>query len=112
MSALGPRAAGLRLIRLALVAVAVGTVINTAGMVGLFIYGSSRNADRVDQINAERTRNTVVVCERESGQNGAIMAFLRQRHARGEVLKDAEKFFPVRKPGECAQVARRQVSNP
>jgi hypothetical protein len=108
VSALGPRAGGLRTIRIALVLIAFGVMLNTVGVVVSFVL----NADRVDQINDERLRNTQSSCERESGQNAAIMSFLRQRHASGDTLKDAEKFFPVRKPGECVRVARRQVSNP
>jgi hypothetical protein len=106
VSAFGPPVAGLRTIRIVLLLVACGVMMNTAGNVVPFVL----NADRIDQINEERTRNTEASCERESGQNAAIMSFLRQRHASGDALRDAEKFFPVRKPGECARIARHQVT--
>ena len=64
MTGFGPRAGGLRLIRIVLVLVAVGTVTNTSGMVALFLL----NADRVDQINQERAENIRRACEDTNGR--------------------------------------------
>ena len=60
MSLPGPeRAGGIRLIRIVLVCLACGVVMNTAGVVTTFFL----NADRVDQINRERLQNVTRNCE-------------------------------------------------
>lgn len=49
-----PRAGGLRLIRIVIVCVAVGTVINSTGGVYLYVQGQSRAAQTTDALCALR----------------------------------------------------------
>lgn len=119
MTALGPPAGGLRLIRLALVGLAVGVCVNTCGVVVSFVL----NADRVDQINAERAENIRRNCEDVNARNHASRQALdkllaqrmtqasperiRQSRANTRVLIDT--LAPRR---DCVALARDQVSNP
>lgn len=54
MSSLGPRAGGLRLIRIVLVCVAVGLVVNSAGGVLLYIQAQSQASQTTDALCALR----------------------------------------------------------
>lgn len=120
MSALGPRAGGLRLIRLVLVAVAFGTMINTSGGVVLFLL----NSDRVDQINEERARNARLSCEDVNARNTAAlreldrllertpgrMSAAQVRRSRENTRALIDALAPRR---DCAALVAQQVkSNP
>jgi len=49
-----PRAGGLRLIRIVIVCVAFGTVVNSAGAVGLYVQGQERANQTTDALCALR----------------------------------------------------------
>lgn len=72
MNAFGPPVSGLRLIRIVLVLVALGVIINTTGNAVLFLL----NADRVDQINEERARNTYSACLETNARHDRTLAEL------------------------------------
>lgn len=112
-----PRAGGIRLLRFVLIAVAIGTVINTAGGVVLFLF----NGDRVSQINQERARNVTQNCEDVNARNRASLQALdrllaersadaspeqiRRSRASTKVLIDT--LVPRR---DCRALVRQQVN--
>jgi hypothetical protein len=118
MSAPEIRAGGLRLIRIVLVCLAFGVILNTAGVVTTFVL----NGDRVDQINRERTRNIVRACEETNARNAAALAeldaLLADRSAdatprqvarsRANTKRLIDALVPRR---DCAAAARSQVAN-
>lgn len=50
-----PRADGLRLIRIVIVCIALGTVINSAGAVGLYLQGQARSGQTTEALCALRS---------------------------------------------------------
>lgn len=73
MSALGPRANGLRTIRIVLAAIGIGMVALTWATVLLWFS----NDARVQQINDERARNVVRSCEETNQRHDATIRQLR-----------------------------------
>lgn len=92
MTGFGPRAGGLRLIRMVLVCVAVGVIANSGSTVLLF----GANAARVDQINEERADNIRRACVETNGRYSKTVAELdrllavRTRGMNREQLKAVE----------------------
>lgn len=72
MTGFGPRAGGLRLIRIVLVCVALGTIANTLSTVILFVA----NGARVTQINEERADNIRRNCQDTNGRYAKTVAEL------------------------------------
>jgi hypothetical protein len=120
VSALGPRAGGLRLIRLVLVAVAVATVLNTGGMVALFLL----NGDRVSQIQEERADNILRSCEdtnaryrtavRELDRLLAVrtrdMTVTQRRAVEQSRASTVVLIAAIVPPRRCAEIVREQVN--
>lgn len=79
-------------------------------LIVLYLLGFKANGDRVDQINAERARNTAASCRTASEQNGAILAYLKSLGGTPAQIEAAAVFFPVRSPDECAARADQQVT--
>lgn len=73
MSALGPRANGLRTIRIVLAAIGIGMVALTCATVLLWFS----NDARVRQINDERARNVTRSCEETNERHDATIRQLR-----------------------------------
>lgn len=86
------------LVALLAVAVAVSVAMSTLAFVA--------SARRVDQINAERVRNTIAGCVQTSRQNQAILDFLIDLGAREQTVTAARRYFPTPTPDAC----RRQAS--
>lgn len=122
MTAFGPRAGGLRLIRIALVAIGVGVMLNTCGVVMTFFL----NADRVAQINQERFENTRRNCEDVNRRHDRAVRTVSEilgprllnakpaERARLEASRETtvlliEALTPKR---DCARVARELVQTP
>lgn len=120
MSAFGPPVDGLRTIRLVLVLVACGVVMNTAGVVVSFFL----NSDRVDQINQERAQNVKRNCEDvNSRHDGALTTLDEILEARERTATPGERerlrgsrettallidaLVPKR---DCAALVRQQVN--
>jgi hypothetical protein len=115
----GERAGGLRLIRIVLVAISCGVVLNTTGVVVTFFF----NADRVDQINEERAANIVRSCEDVNARNLAAVRELdrlleqRSSNATPEQVERSREtttalidaLVPRR---DCGRLVRLQVGNP
>lgn len=53
------------------------------------------------RIQNERSRALVVLCEQNSAQSAAIIAFLRHLDSRRSTVQEARKFFPVLTQNEC-----------
>lgn len=78
------------------------------------VYLIGQNSDRVDQIQAERVKNTRASCERANAQNSAILGFITASIPAGKrsdpqvltYLARASRTFPQQ---DCAAVVRRQV---
>ena len=102
-----PRAGGLRLIRMLIVALCAGAIAQSAAT--LLLWRS--NDARVEQINEERVRNTRNACIRDSSQNRAIVDFIRQAGASKKAVKRAEKLFPVYSASKCAARAAGQIDS-
>lgn len=88
------------------VAIGVGTVANTVGLIIAFLLINAS----LDRLNEERIRNTQAACVRGSEQNRVILDFLGATGADAPMLKAASEFFPVRTEAECSDWTRRQVS--
>jgi hypothetical protein len=115
----GERANGLRLIRIVLVCLCFGVIMNTAGIVTTFVF----NADRVDQINQERAANILRTCEDVNARNAAAVRELdrlleqRSSNATPEQVERSREtttalidaLVPRRR---CADLVREQVGNP
>lgn len=99
------RAGGLRLLRVSVLVLAFGLALNSAGV----FYTFKLNDDRVEQINAERHRNVVAGCLRDSGQNARIIGFLEDVSTNPSTLADARRHFPVLSRSECERVARSAI---
>lgn len=93
----------------AIVLLALAVALSIAMNVAAF----QANSDRVEQINHERLRNTIVACQEKSASNKAILAYLEALGARQATLERAREFFPVLTDGECvAQASRRVTPSP
>lgn len=90
-----------------LIVVACGVVLNSAGVAVTFML----NSDRVDEIQAERLRNTRTACLERSAQNRQIVAFLKAVDARQESIDRAAEFFPTPDERECDEQARKRVNH-
>jgi hypothetical protein len=100
------RVGGLRLIRRVLVILCV----LVAGLCGSQTAAFIANKNRVDDINAERTRNTVAACVRLSEQNQAILDYLKSLGGTPKDIDAADDFFPVLTVAECELRAAEQVT--
>ena len=103
MSALGPRAGGLRLIRVVLVLIAVGVVLNTTGVViTLFL-----NADRAAEL-----RDVAVQTSRNAEQTrGALCALRADLERRSVTSRAFLREHPNGIPGISAKVIRDGIRN-
>jgi hypothetical protein len=54
------------------------------------------------RIQNERSHALVVLCERNSAQSAAIIAFLAHLNTRRSTLRDARKYFPVFTHRQCS----------
>lgn len=89
------------------------TVIVVLGL----LFGYQGNNNRLDDIQAERQRNTLGACEATNRQNQAIVAFVTASIPKGRrddpdivaYLDRARVSFPVQ---DCELVVKRLVQNP
>jgi hypothetical protein len=115
-AAFGPRAGGLRLMRWLIVAVSLGTAVNSATTVLLF----RANAARVQQIQAERALSSFRFCSETNARHDATLEELdrlvaglpraqRVRARRGQAGTVAliEALAPRR---DCRALVKRQVN--
>ena len=86
------------------VAVALSIAANVTAMIS--------NQNRIDDIQAERLRNTITACRERSNQNEQIIAYLEALDARPASIVRAREFFPVLTDEQCVAQARERVEHP
>lgn len=94
MTAFGPQAGGLRLIRIVVVCVAFGTVVNSGGAVYLFVQNAARVRDAqaaLERIAAEGQERRDQTCRSLERQEEAAIVRVRRAYAYLDDLPVAER---------------------